>query len=405
MKVMRKRFLAAALGMSLAVSMLPAAAFAEEESSEAETEAEEESSEEAEETFDYSAGFDENGFFEGIHALDYVTLLDYTNIELDYDIVVPTDDDVQSEIDSMISYYASTSQITDEDRLIVDGDTVNIDYVGSVDGVEFEGGSTEGAGTTVTIGVTSYIDGFLDQLIGHAPGENFDIEVTFPDPYPNNEDLSGKDAVFNITVNYIEEEYIPEFNDEFVAEYLVDYESAEEYRQSIYDSIYEENLFNALFEYVVVNSEISEIPESVVDTIYNERYDYFSTMASYYGMDAETYLSYYGMDLEAFRDMCESYAGDYLVLQAIMEDADWIIDLEAAQESLGFDDDTIADVVEYYGEPYVLFAASTDYTLGKLADYVTLVETEEESSEEAASEEEVSEEAETGEEESSSEAE
>lgn len=123
---------------------------------------------------------------------------------------------MQSQIDKTLSSYTKTNQITDENRLIEDGDTVNIDYVGSVDGVEFEGGSTDGKGATVTIGVTNFIDGFLDQLIGHAPGENFDINVTFPDPYTNNTDLSGKDAVFNITINYIEEKITPEFDDDFI---------------------------------------------------------------------------------------------------------------------------------------------------------------------------------------------
>lgn len=380
---MRKKFLAAALGMSLAVSMLPAAAFAEEETTETETEAEaEESSGEEEEAFDYSAGYDEKGFFAGVHALDYVTLLDYSSIELDSSSVVPTDDVIQEQIDSTLSYYAETEQITDETQLVEDGDTVNIDYVGSVDGVEFEGGSTNGAGTTVTIGVTSYIDGFLDQLIGHAPGENFDIDVTFPDPYQNNTDLSGKDAVFNITINYIQKTHIPEFDDDFIAENMPDYDSAEAYRQSIYDQMYKENLYNALFQYVVENSEVSETPESVVDTIYNERYEYYNSISTMYGTDVETFLASYGLDLESFREMCSVYAANYLVLQAIMEETGWEMDAETAKASLEFDDDRYAEAVEYYGEPYVLFAASTDYVLAQLSDAVTLVEMEEESSSE-----------------------
>ena len=148
---MRRRFLAAALGMSMAVAMTPAAAFAEETSteeatevvsevaSEDETGAEEESSEAETEAFDYSEGYDEKGFFEGVKALDYVTLLDYSHMELS-DEIIPSDEAVQSQIDKTLSSYTKTNQITDENRLIEDGDTVNIDYVGSVDGVEFEGG-------------------------------------------------------------------------------------------------------------------------------------------------------------------------------------------------------------------------------------------------------------------------
>lgn len=142
-KVMRRRFLAAALGISMAVAMTPAAAFAEETSteeatevvsevaSEDETGAEEESSEAETEAFDYSEGYDEKGFFEGVKALDYVTLLDYSHMELS-DEIIPSDEAVQSQIDKTLSSYTKTNQITDENRLIEDGDTVNIDYVGSV---------------------------------------------------------------------------------------------------------------------------------------------------------------------------------------------------------------------------------------------------------------------------------
>ena len=299
--------------MSMAVAMTPAAAFAEETSteeatevvsevaSEEDTDAEEESSEAETKAFDYSEGYDEKGFFEGVKALDYVTLLDYSHMELS-DEIIPSDEAVQSQIDKTLSSYTKTNQITDEDRLIEDGDTVNIDYVGSVDGVEFEGGSTDGKGATVTIGVTNFIDGFLDQLIGHAPGENFDINVTFPDPYTKNTDLSGKDAVFNITINYIEEKITPEFDDDFIAENLPDYESAEAYRQSVYDNLYKQNMYNALFQYVVENSEIKDVPEEVVDTVYNERYQYYTSIASMYGVGIDAFLSANGLDEDSFRD-------------------------------------------------------------------------------------------------------
>ena len=387
-KKMRRRFLAAALGMSMAVAMTPAAAFAEEtsteEATEAETGAEEESSEAETEAFDYSEGYDEKGFFEGIKALDYVTLPEYSSIELPT-TVAPSDDDVQAQIDNTLNSYSTKNQITDEDRLIEDGDTVNIDYVGSIDGVEFEGGSTEGNGTTVTIGVTNYIDGFLDQLIGHAPGENFDINVTFPDDY-SNEDVKGKDAVFNITINYIEETVVPELDDDFVAENLADYESADDYRQSVYDSLYKQNLFNALSEYLVNNSEFSEIPDAVADTIYNERYERYSYYAQMYGIDMDTFLAANGLDEDSFRDMWGDYTKACLTYQAVMEDTGWEMSVDDAKEQLGFDDDHYNDAVTNFGEPYVLAVAMQSYVLDKLGDNVTLVEVEEESSEEASSE-------------------
>ena len=98
---------------------------------------------------------------------------------------------------------SDTAYSTDTSLTVEDGDTVNIDYVGSVDGVEFEGGNTQGQGTDLVIGSGSYIDDFEDQLIGAHPGDQVEVTVTFPDPYQNNTDLSGKEAVFEVTVNGI----------------------------------------------------------------------------------------------------------------------------------------------------------------------------------------------------------
>lgn len=100
---------------------------------------------------------------------------------------------------------SNVSYSTDSSLTVKDGDTVNIDFVGSVDGVEFEGGNTQGAGTDLVIGSGSYIDDFEEQLIGAHPGDEVDVTVTFPDPYENNTDLSGKEALFKVTVNGIYE--------------------------------------------------------------------------------------------------------------------------------------------------------------------------------------------------------
>lgn len=96
----------------------------------------------------------------------------------------------------------STSYSTDSSLTVEDGDTVNIDYVGSIDGVEFDGGNTQGNGTDLTIGSGRYIDDFEEQLSGAHPGDEVEVTVTFPDDYGNDE-LNGKEAVFNVTVNGI----------------------------------------------------------------------------------------------------------------------------------------------------------------------------------------------------------
>ncbi len=96
----------------------------------------------------------------------------------------------------------ATTLVTDKTLEVKNGDTVNIDYVGSVDGVEFAGGSTEGNGTDLTIGSGMYIDDFEEQLIGSHPGDEVEVVVTFPEEY-GNEELNGKEAVFKVVVNGI----------------------------------------------------------------------------------------------------------------------------------------------------------------------------------------------------------
>ena len=109
---------------------------------------------------------------------------------------------------------ASETNQTLTEGTVEDGDTVNIDYVGKLDGEEFDGGSAEGY--DLEIGSCTFIDGFEDGLIGHEIGEKVTLDLTFPDPYPNNPDLAGKPVVFDVTINAIKESQTPELNDEFV---------------------------------------------------------------------------------------------------------------------------------------------------------------------------------------------
>lgn len=115
-----------------------------------------------------------------------------------------TSDSSVSDSSAADTSSGSTAYSTDTSLTIEDGDTVNIDYVGSIDGVEFEGGSTNGAGTDLTIGSGLYIDDFEEQLIGAHPGDSVEVNVTFPDDYQQ-EDLQGKDALFQVTINGIYE--------------------------------------------------------------------------------------------------------------------------------------------------------------------------------------------------------
>ena len=242
--------------------------------------------------FSYSLGIDDKGYWAGIKASDYVELPDnYTEIEAPKEISVVNENDIQSEIDYRLSSFSTQSQITD--RPVADGDTLNIDYVGSIDGVAFEGGSTNGTGTEVTIGKTSYIDDFLEQLIGHNPGETFDIEVTFPADY-GKEDLNGRDAIFNITINSIIETSTPELTDEFVATNLKESEgwnTVEEMKASISDSIEKRALQTYLDSYLVDNSNVKSVPDSLISYQEKGLISYYQEYADNYGMSLEEFIS------------------------------------------------------------------------------------------------------------------
>ena len=314
----------------------------------------------------YSLGLTTDGRFDGITAKDYVTLGQYTGIQYDESAVTVKEEDIQKKIDSIMSSHTYKEEITD--REVADGDTINIDYVGKVDGVEFEGGSTNGAGTEVTIGVTSYIDNFLEQLIGHKPGETFDVTVTFPDGYRDSTDadgnalvLSGKQAVFSVTLNSIEEEVLPELTDAWVDENYGtsdDLHSVEALRAFCQQQLYTSNLNTAVMDYLMDNATFREVPKAVTDYQVTQCLNYYYKMAQYYGYDLDTFVqSMLGYDnadamLAAMADSIESYAKEALLYQAVAE----AMDLAPTQEQI----DTYSAYTEAYGANYCTMIAMMD---------------------------------------------
>lgn len=325
----------------------------------------------------YSGALSDEGGFTGVTAADYVTLPDYENYEIPADVTEITDDAVQTELDTLVSNFTTTEQVTD--RAVEDGDTVNIDYVGSVDGVEFEGGNTGGTGTVVTIGVTSYIDDFLEQLIGHEPGETFNVEVTFPDPYENNTDLSGKDAVFVTTINYIEEEQTPELNDEFVQTRLSNTEgwtTVDEAKAGVREKLRKSAVQSHLFTYVVENAEISEMPEAVYQYQVDTMIGYYTQAAQSYSMSLDEMLEQMEVENgvegleEQYKETLENNAKSTLVLQALAEKMGILpTDEDIADymtNTVGEED--YSDIETNYGKPYLMLLTKETMVKSALAE-------------------------------------
>ena len=309
-------------------------------------------------SFSPSLYHDDKGMWEGITATDFVTMGEYKGLSISD--VEPSEDEILSEIDALLESYASNVPVFD--RAIVQGDSVNIDYVGYVDGVAFEGGDTQGNGTDVTAGSTAYIDDFLTQIIGHMPGDEFDINVTFPEEY-GNEALNGKDAVFKTKINYINEPTTPEFNDDEVEFYLGEeygVKTCDELHDYVRDALRDNRITTVVDDMLKENFTVNEVPEKMMDYQKKSMEDYYVQYASYYGVDIDTFLtSYVGVSsMEEFlgeyeEDMKDS-CGLSLIVQAIAETEGLSVTEDEAMDFLkeisGQDD--VSAYVNAYGVNY-----------------------------------------------------
>lgn len=335
-----------------------------------------------ENTFDFAAGLEDNGFFADVTATDLVDVTNTKAITVPSEIHMITDEAVDGTINNILLEYQTSNQITD--RAVEDGETVNIDYVGSIDGVEFEGGSTNGAGTDVTIGVTQYIDDFLAQLVGHTPGETIDVEVTFPDDYQA-EDLQGKDAVFVTTINYINETITPELTDEFVTEMLLpEYgvSTVEELKMFTKTELKETSVRTYIQNYLLSDVAVTEIPEAIVTYQENLMVNYYESAAVSYGMGIDEFLqSFVGVEsldalLEAANPEIVSASQVSLVVQAIAEDAD----LEVTEAYIGEYFIEVSGSEDYseaeaaYGLSYIKYSILQEVVLDHLVEAAVLAE-------------------------------
>jgi len=312
----------------------------------------------------FSAGLTADGKIEGFNAKDALTLADYANIPVPADDVAATDEEVEAEIDSTLASHKEQS--TDSTLAIQDGDTVNIDFVGTIDGAEFEGGNSNGEGSDLTIGSGTFVDDFEQQLIGHKPGENVTVDVTFPEDF-GSADLAGKDASFAVTINSIT--VTPELTDEFVAKNFAEegMSTVEEYRASVENRFHEQHLETYLDSYIMDNSTVNSYPSDYLKKLravtkyndesmlqlYNQMYGttIYENLWDMIGGDVSDELSY-EKDL---RERTKENAKAAMVYQAIYEDAGLTIDINAAIAQLTEEngEEYVTNMRERYGEGYM----------------------------------------------------
>lgn len=253
----------------------------------------------------------------------YITLGEYKNIA----VTVSPKTEVTDEMVATYAYSAYINLVTKEnggitDRAVEEGDVVNFDYAGTMDGEAFDGGTAEG--TELEIGSGQFIPGFEEGMIGMKPGETKDLNLTFPDNYY--EDKAGKAVVFTVTVNYI----LPtELQDDVVAGFgNENFANVEEFNQAVKETLerqiqsnYDNNVSAAILEQVIANSTFAELPQDLVDQYAEQITATLQTTVASYGMDVDSYCQYvYGM---AFTDYVTEAADvtvkQVLVIQRIAE--------------------------------------------------------------------------------------
>lgn len=244
------------------------------------------------------------------------TLAEYKGLECSQSNTVATEDEITSFLDSAAEQHVTTEK--KESGKVKDGETVNIDYVGTIDGVEFDGGSAEGY--DLEIGSGSFVDDFEEQLVGVKVGKTVTVEVTFPDDYSNT-DIASKDASFEVTVNYRTIKKTPKVNDEFVTTYYPYVGSTlEEFKEYAKERIVRNKIIGEVWADYVDSCKVATYDsEDLADM--KEQVDSYQQYLLYYqySTDLDTYLEAMGMSKDEWDKKITNLAKDTLKEKMVLE--------------------------------------------------------------------------------------
>ena len=281
----------------------------------------------------------------------------YKGVEIEKIDTAVTDEEVEEELKREQEKNASMKEVTD--RAVKDGDQINLNFEGFVDGVAFEGG--KGEDYPLTIGSGSFIPGFEEQLIGAEIGKEIEVNVTFPENYQS-KDLAGKAAVFKCTVLKITEKILPELNDEF-ADDVSEFDTLEEFKADIRKNLEtrkEERARtekeNKVIDAIIADSEI-EIPEPMLKAQQEQIVDEFAQRLQSQGLSIDQYFAYMGMTREKMvedsKEQAEKRIRTRLVLEEIVKvenivatEEDFETELTKLAEAYGADLETVKKIFE-----------------------------------------------------------
>ncbi|MCQ2453343.1 MAG: trigger factor [Clostridia bacterium] len=284
-----------------------------------------------------------------------VTLGQYKGVEAEKKIEKITDEAINARIDRDVEKASTTEDV--EGRAVENGDIVNLDYAGSVDGVAFEGGTAQSQ--TLTIGSNMFIPGFEEQMVGMNIGEEKDLNVTFPEQY-HAENLAGKAAVFHVKVNGIQVKVKPELNDDFAAD-VSEFETFEAYKANIVSEL-EKNaadraegaLEDALLQ-KVVDAADCDIPDAMVDDEAMNMQREMEMRMAYQGIRYEDYLQYMGQTAEQVLNDMKPEAKNRVKTNLVLEAVAKAEALEVSDEDL---EATYADQAKRMGQEVEAFKAN-----------------------------------------------
>ena len=263
-----------------------------------------------------------------------VTLGEYKGVEVKKEHTLVTEDDVNAEIEKERNKQAA--EVSVDDRAVAEGDTVNLDYSGSVDGVKFAGGTAEGQ--TLKIGSHTFIPGFEEQMVGMNIGEEKDLNVTFPTEY-HAPDLAGKEAVFHVKANSITETQLPALDDDFAKD-ISEFDTLDAYKADVRAKLEaqaaerDNNAFtNAVIEKVMANATV-EIPDAMVERQIDSMVRNFEARLAQQGLKLADFMKYTGQDEKSFRNQYRDQAEKSVRANLVLEAVENVEKFEAAEEEI-----------------------------------------------------------------------
>ena len=313
---------------------------------------------------------------------DYVTLGEYKNLSVQYPVPAITDEDVRTSIEELIDDYTEYNESAD--RAAQKGDYISIDFAGTIDGAEFDGGSAQDY--EFMLGEGEFLDEFENNLIGKKAGENVSFSMTFPEDYY--EDTAGKTAEFTVTVKSVSEVVVPEYTDEFVAK-ATEYDTMEAYEQSLREELVTtaqeeaaEGAGEDALALAVGNASIKGYPQKLYDVCYDSTLEEYQQYAEMFGVDMEEFMQEF-MGEDDLDSVTLDMVNEILVSQAIAEkegfavtDKNYTQEAEALADVYGYD--TLDEFTADYGKTSIMAMLVRQKTVEFLYENANIEEVSEE---------------------------